>query len=54
MDGMEKGIKYDTPMVDLVDMYLFQEGRHRVIAASNLGCKSIPVYIFGTEAQLNL
>ena len=52
MDNMQKGVKYNTPMVDLVDKYLFQEGRHRVIAATNLGCKLVPVYIFGTDEQL--
>ena len=52
MDEMQNGVKYHTPMVDLADNYNFQEGRHRVIAASNLGCKLIPVYIFGVEAQL--
>jgi hypothetical protein len=46
MDNMKRGIKYDTPIVDLVDTYNFQEGRHRVIAASNLGCQLIPVYIY--------
>lgn len=52
MDDMQKGIKYHTPMVDLVDRYNFQEGRHRVIAANNLGCELIPVYVFGTEEKL--
>lgn len=51
MDNMQKGIKYDTPMVDLVDKYNFQEGRHRIIAATNLGCDLIPVYIFGLDVQ---
>ena len=52
MDDMQNGVKYDTPMVDLADKYNFQEGRHRVIAAYNLGCKLIPVYIFGVDSQL--
>ena len=51
MGNMQKGIKYDTPMIDLVDKYNFQEGRHRVIAATKLGCESIPVYIFGLDVQ---
>ena len=52
MENMQNGIKYDTPIIDLVDTDRFQEGRHRVIAASNLGCTLIPVYVFGTEDQL--
>lgn len=53
MNNMRNGIKYDTPMIDLIDIYNFQEGRHRTIAASNLGCDLIPVYVFGTDIQLN-
>lgn len=52
MDSMEKGVKFDTPMIDLVDKYDFQEGRHRVIAATKLGCELIPVYVFGLDTQL--
>jgi thermostable 8-oxoguanine DNA glycosylase len=51
MGNMQKGIKYDTPMIDLVDKYNFQEGRHRVIAANKLGCELIPVYIFGLDVK---
>jgi hypothetical protein len=49
MDAMKRGVKFDTPMVDLIDMYNFQEGRHRVIAASNLGCDLIPVYVYSAN-----
>jgi hypothetical protein len=50
--NMQNGVKYDTPIIDLIDKYNFQEGRHRVIAASKLGCELIPVYVFGTDTQL--
>ena len=50
MDNMERGIKYDTPIVDLIDRNNFQEGRHRVLAASNLGCKLIPVYVYNIDS----
>lgn len=54
MVNMQNGIKYDTPMIDLSDRYSFQEGRHRVIAAHNLGCDSIPIFIFGTDRELQI
>lgn len=52
MDMMRKGFKFETPMVDLAYKTTFQEGRHRVHAAHNLGCDSIPVYVFGSKSQL--
>jgi hypothetical protein len=44
IDAMTAGIKIDLPMIDYV--HKFQEGRHRVIAASELGCEKMKVAIF--------
>jgi hypothetical protein len=41
--GMKSGIKYDMPVIDYVDG--FQEGRHRALAAKQLGAEKIPVAI---------
>jgi hypothetical protein len=49
--NMKNGVKYDLPMIDLIDG--FQEGRHRVMAANILGCDKIPIAIFGTTYDIN-
>lgn len=41
--NMSRGIKYDIPYLNYVEKT--QEGRHRVIAASNLGQAKIPVLV---------
>ena len=41
--GMKSGIKYDIPVIDYSDG--FQEGRHRALAAKQLGQQQIPVGI---------
>ncbi len=64
MNGMNSGVKYDIPVVDFRDG--FQEGRHRALAARNLGVTEIPVAVFynmenkpnilteATESDVNL
>jgi GNAT superfamily N-acetyltransferase len=47
MIQMKKGVKYDMPVYDFTDG--FQEGRHRLIASSNLGCKNVNIALFGNN-----
>lgn len=49
--NMAKGIKYDLPYLNYVDGS--QEGRHRVMAASNLGQERIPVLILDKEEKVS-
>lgn len=46
---MSQGIKYDIPYLNYVEKT--QEGRHRVVAASNLGQEKIPVLILTKEEK---
>ena len=46
---MSQGIKYDIPYLNYVEKS--QEGRHRVVAASNLGQEKIPVLILTKEEE---
>jgi len=43
MERMEDGIKFDIPYLNYVENE--QEGRHRVVAADNLGQKLIPILV---------
>ncbi|HPC09528.1 MAG TPA: hypothetical protein PLN85_00440 [archaeon] len=52
VENMKRGIKYDIPVYDFRDG--FQEGRHRLIAASILGCNFAPVALFGYNIDLEL
>lgn len=47
MENMSKGVKYDMPYLNYVDSS--QEGRHRVMAASELGQDKIPILILDKE-----
>lgn len=47
--NMDNGVKYNMPYLNYVDKT--QEGRHRVVAASNLGQKEIPVLILKKEDE---
>ncbi len=44
INAMSNGIKIDMPMIDYVNK--FQEGRHRSMAAKELGCDKIKVAVF--------
>ena len=44
IDLMGQGVKIDMPMIDYVNN--FQEGRHRVMAAKELGCDNVKVAVF--------
>jgi hypothetical protein len=44
LNAITRGIKLDLPMIDYVNK--FQEGRHRMTAASELGCNNVKVAIF--------
>jgi hypothetical protein len=52
MIQMKKGVKYDMPIYDFTDG--FQEGRHRLIASNNLGCKYVSVALFGNNIDNEL
>jgi hypothetical protein len=52
MIQMKKGVKYDMPVYDFTDG--FQEGRHRLIASYNLGCKYVNVALFGNNIDNEL
>ena len=47
--GMQNGIKYDLPVLDYRDA--FQEGRHRALAAIQLGVKQIPVLVVKNKSK---
>jgi hypothetical protein len=47
MEKMKEGVKFDMPYLNYVENQ--QEGRHRVVAADNLGQKYIPVLILSSE-----
>jgi hypothetical protein len=47
MEKMDEGVKFDIPYLNYVENE--QEGRHRVVAADNLGQKYIPVLILSSE-----
>lgn len=47
MEDMNNGVKFDIPYLNYVENQ--QEGRHRVVAADNLGQKYIPVLILSSE-----
>jgi len=47
MEEMNNGVKFDMPYLNYVENQ--QEGRHRVVAADNLGQKYIPVLILSSE-----
>lgn len=47
MEKMKEGVKFDIPYLNYVENQ--QEGRHRVVAADNLGQKYIPILILSSE-----
>ena len=47
MEKMKEGVKFDMPYLNYVENQ--QEGRHRVVAADNLGQKYIPILILSSE-----
>jgi hypothetical protein len=47
MEKMKDGVKFDIPYLNYVENQ--QEGRHRVVAADNLGQKLIPILILSSE-----
>jgi hypothetical protein len=49
--NMARGVKYDLPYLNYVSRD--QEGRHRVMAASQLGQVKIPVLILDKEEEVN-
>jgi hypothetical protein len=51
INAMGRGVKIDMPMIDYVNK--FQEGRHRVMGASELGCDKIKVAVFTKSNNVN-
>lgn len=47
IEKMKNGVKFDIPYLNYVENQ--QEGRHRVVAADNLGQKLIPILILSSE-----
>ena len=51
MERMEDGVKFDMPYLNYVENE--QEGRHRVVAADNLGQKLIPILVLDDVEEDN-
>ena len=51
MESMEGGVKFDMPYLNYVENE--QEGRHRVVAADNLGQKLIPILVLDDVEEDN-